>query len=1271
MHLERVELQGFKSFTRRAEVSFCPNFTVVTGPNGSGKSNVLDAVCFALTEDDLSHLRVRSMQELVSTDASVDKAAVVLTFTADQGAGGAEKTRLSATVKKKDGAREFKLDGVRKPVKDVRLWLKNRGLDVEGASNILYQNTVVSLSEKTGTQLAAMVMAASGGTCFDSMIQSVNRNIDKAEQEKRLTEDKIQQFQRDIGADSVKMKMIDDHDTIVAEIAAKSSSIATAELAGAYREEGEVKDQLLTLQSQREVGEQSLREHNRGADASAQEQKLLSDLEKANESHSKSIRELRGNQELQAEEAEEEAQLESQLAEQQEEHDETKRTLHDLLKSKKLVAARQVEVYDELARNDTELQRLADLLRAPDTAQDAAARIAALRSSLAAQQTQHGAFASKRQRMQKQLDQLVAAHTNCAAACVQQTQQVTQLRDMHATQDTDTVADEQEEDSLARRLASVDVSLETVRHQLEIASTKANSRGGRSSSSNRSSAAAGQPQPLVRQLCFGEQAEPYLDALNEIAGSKLQAVLVKDVNAGEKLLKQKQSGKGGVVIWPLDRLQPNISTSEEAHVASVVEECQGEALLPSSVLSFAGGGPLSSVSDVPFRRVFGGWAISTTPRATAHLVRKGIRTCELNGTKHVPGMVSGGYLGGGERRNAVRAEFESQKELASSKALEERSAALEAESASLTRRLQASTDLRTAVEQQAELEAKLSSNVRERAGCEEEIGELERSERLASQQIEMIATELQNRLSQDVSTVRSGLQETQANLTQQNANLKSELGRLVSDKQQADADETQLTASLRTMSIAMGGHSDDDDGDDPMQQDNEAEDGATSGNSQAHAYAQMQRDIAQHRQTRRELVQAEAALSSSVDHSAAACSELQGAIDTERQKAMQADEQLQGMQQELQRIDNSLASGTDRLKALAAKQKQIIKTEKMEAQQQRDARAQAEAQATAGTERAAADDAHVHVVDTAELRIEVKVLEQRLSEVCAELSEGSENGDGNVTAAAAAAAAVDLSALAAKQAQLREFTEKRDTIDNAISKLGEEIASSEQKKNRANRKAFTAISKTFEQYFAMLAPSKEAQLRKGDPPKHSSATTGHENEDDDSGSDSGSDTPAGEATSAADSIEQVHFVVRTRRRTVQSHHTSVPMGTDTEEEDNNKDDQQQGDGGDNGEMAWKASAVELSGGQRTLLGLAFVLAIAKYQPSPVYILDEVDAALDEGNQARVALLVSQVLGHEQRCQTIAISHHADFQRGAARVTEIGKAQGVGSCVVNSFDRVPG
>lgn len=88
-----------------------------------------------------------------------------------------------------------------------------------------------------------------------------------------------------------------------------------------------------------------------------------------------------------------------------------------------------------------------------------------------------------------------------------------------------------------------------------------------------------------------------------------------------------------------------------------------------------------------------------------------------------------------------------------------------------------------------------------------------------------------------------------------------------------------------------------------------------------------------------------------------------------------------------------------------------------------------------------------------------------------------------------------------------------------------------------------------------------------------------------------------------------------------------------------------------------------------------MLAIAKFRPSPIYVMDEVDAALDEINQGRLATVlaqvrskrpddptnralihefVAQVLGTHSRCQTIAISHHADFQRGAARIVEVSK-----------------
>ncbi len=43
---------------------------------------------------------------------------------------------------------------------------------------------------------------------------------------------------------------------------------------------------------------------------------------------------------------------------------------------------------------------------------------------------------------------------------------------------------------------------------------------------------------------------------------------------------------------------------------------------------------------------------------------------------------------------------------------------------------------------------------------------------------------------------------------------------------------------------------------------------------------------------------------------------------------------------------------------------------------------------------------------------------------------------------------------------------------------------------------------------------------------------------------------------------------------------------------------------------WKESLTELSGGQRSLLALSLILALCRFKPAPIYILDEVDAALD-------------------------------------------------------------
>ena len=56
---------------------------------------------------------------------------------------------------------------------------------------------------------------------------------------------------------------------------------------------------------------------------------------------------------------------------------------------------------------------------------------------------------------------------------------------------------------------------------------------------------------------------------------------------------------------------------------------------------------------------------------------------------------------------------------------------------------------------------------------------------------------------------------------------------------------------------------------------------------------------------------------------------------------------------------------------------------------------------------------------------------------------------------------------------------------------------------------------------------------------------------------------------------------------------------------------------------WKESLVELSGGQRSLTALALILALLQYRPAPMYILDEVDAALDLSHTQNIGNLLKR------------------------------------------------
>ena len=74
MRLERLEINGFKSFSDRSELAFDRGVTAIVGPNGCGKSNVADAITWVMGEQSAKSLRGDRMEDVIFSGSDARKA---------------------------------------------------------------------------------------------------------------------------------------------------------------------------------------------------------------------------------------------------------------------------------------------------------------------------------------------------------------------------------------------------------------------------------------------------------------------------------------------------------------------------------------------------------------------------------------------------------------------------------------------------------------------------------------------------------------------------------------------------------------------------------------------------------------------------------------------------------------------------------------------------------------------------------------------------------------------------------------------------------------------------------------------------------------------------------------------------------------------------------------------------------------------------------------------------------------------------------------------
>ncbi|MER7950218.1 AAA family ATPase [Streptomyces sp. NPDC096079] len=136
MHLKALTLRGFKSFASATTLRFEPGITCVVGPNGSGKSNVVDALSWVMGEQGAKSLRGGKMEDVIFAGTTgrppLGRAEVSLTIDNSDGALPIDYAEVTLTrIMFRGGSSEYQINGDTCRLLDFQDLLSDSGIGRE------------------------------------------------------------------------------------------------------------------------------------------------------------------------------------------------------------------------------------------------------------------------------------------------------------------------------------------------------------------------------------------------------------------------------------------------------------------------------------------------------------------------------------------------------------------------------------------------------------------------------------------------------------------------------------------------------------------------------------------------------------------------------------------------------------------------------------------------------------------------------------------------------------------------------------------------------------------------------------------------------------------------------------------------------------------------------------------------------------------------------------------------------------------------------------
>eukprot|EP01065_Artemidia_motanka_P050981 TRINITY_DN884_c4_g1_i1.p1 TRINITY_DN884_c4_g1~~TRINITY_DN884_c4_g1_i1.p1 ORF type:complete len:1317 (+),score=516.71 TRINITY_DN884_c4_g1_i1:66-3953(+) len=181
--IDRLIVENFKSYKGKHVIGPFSDFSCIVGPNGSGKSNAMDAVCFALGVDK-KEMRVKSAAGIVFEvrgETPPAKASAELLFKSKD---GKQEKSFKAVVTRSSGEIKYSVSDKHLPKRKYLEELADLNIHVtpDWTNFLVFQGQVEEIAMKTPKQLTEMIEQVSGSRMLKEEYDTLKKEWQKSEE---------------------------------------------------------------------------------------------------------------------------------------------------------------------------------------------------------------------------------------------------------------------------------------------------------------------------------------------------------------------------------------------------------------------------------------------------------------------------------------------------------------------------------------------------------------------------------------------------------------------------------------------------------------------------------------------------------------------------------------------------------------------------------------------------------------------------------------------------------------------------------------------------------------------------------------------------------------------------------------------------------------------------------------------------------------------------------------------------------------------------------